>query len=164
MMLSITIPGREPIELAHLVCDLNGTLALDGALLTGVTERITQLSSSLTIHVLTADTHGGLPQVIAQLSSACKMAGNPAPRGERIGTGSEKERYVAQLGAAQVVAIGNGTNDERMFRAAALSIGVIGVEGASVPTLLAAHVITASPLDALDLLLYPTRLVATLRL
>ena len=35
-MIAIDIPGYKKIELAHLVLDYNGTLAIDGKLIDGV--------------------------------------------------------------------------------------------------------------------------------
>ena len=161
-MIQVTIPGQPDLVLRHLVSDLNGTLAVDGVLLAGVTARLARLSGQLTVHILTAGTHGGLERAAADLVAACAAAGNPAPTWERIATGADKARYVERLGAG-VVALGNGANDAAMFGAAALSIAVIGGEGAHTSALAAARVVTTSPLDALDLLLRPQRLVATLR-
>ncbi|MEA9979957.1 MULTISPECIES: hypothetical protein [unclassified Pseudomonas] len=48
-MLSIDIPGRGKLELKHLVCDYNGTLAFDGTLLEGVQEKLKALSSKVSI-------------------------------------------------------------------------------------------------------------------
>jgi len=62
-----------------------------------------------------------------------------------------------------VVAIGNGANDAAMLQEAALGIAVLGPEGLAAEALLAADVVVASIEDALDLLLRPHRLVATLR-
>jgi soluble P-type ATPase len=162
-MVRIAIPGRDALTLAHLVSDLNGTLALDGVVLAGVAERLAQLGGHLAVHILTAGTHGGLARAQDQLARASAAAGVAAPHWERIATGADKQRYVLALGAEQVVALGNGTNDEPMLRVAALSIVVLGGEGTAGPALRAAHVVTASPLDALDLLLHPARLAATLR-
>lgn len=162
-MLTLTIPDREVLTLEHLVCDMNGTLAVDGVLLKGVAERIAALGAHLAVHVLTADTYGTREHVAAELATACAAAGVSPPHWEHVARGAEKERYVTRLGAERVVAIGNGTNDEAMFRAAALRIGVLTSEGIFAPTLLAAHVVVISPLDALDLLRFPRRLTATLR-
>jgi soluble P-type ATPase len=74
-----------------------------------------------------------------------------------------KMRYVRDLGASQVVAIGNGRNDRAMLRAAALGIAVIGAEGLAVEALTAANVVVKNVVDALDLLDNPLRLTATLR-
>jgi len=61
-MLQVDIPGRGTLNLAHLVLDLvldlNGTIALDGEVLPGVAGRLATLAESLTIHLVTADTHG----------------------------------------------------------------------------------------------------------
>lgn len=163
-MLRIAIPGRGPLELAHLVCDVNGTLAKDGQLLPGVAERFAALGGILRIHLLTADTHGTITPIAEAIERACREAGTTGPQWRRVETGAEKVEYVRRLGVAQVVAVGNGANDAAMFRVAALSVAIMGAEGLFVPTLLIADVVTASPLDALDLLRYPVRLTATLRL
>ena len=70
---------------------------------------------------------------------------------------------VEELGARCVVAIGNGANDEAMLRRAALGIAVMGNEGLAVACLNAADVIVPDIGSALDLLLWPRRLIATLR-
>ena len=62
-----------------------------------------------------------------------------------------------------MAAIGNGANDADMLQTAAVGIAVLGAEGLAAETLLAADVVCANPLDALDLLLNPRRLIATLR-
>jgi soluble P-type ATPase len=78
--------------------------------------------------------------------------------------GEDKARMVRSLGASSVVAIGNGRNDVPMFQAAALAIAVLGPEGADPHALMAADIVAADPLDAIDLLLSPARLRATLRI
>lgn len=162
-MLRIPIPGREALTLEHLVCDLNGTLAEDGLLLDGVAGRLAQVGRLLAVHIVTADTHGTLEQVSEQVRSACVAADVRSPHWERIGAGAEKALYVQQLGAAHTVVMGNGANDEAMFQHAALRIGVLAGEGAYPRTLHAADIVVTSPAYALDLLLYPERLAATLR-
>lgn len=162
-MLRVIIAGAGTLELEHLVCDMNGTLAEDGRLLGGVVGRLVRLSTDLRLHLLSADTHGTLAAVVAELHSACAGAGLPTPTWERVATGADKERYVRQLGVARVAALGNGANDEAMLRCAALGIAVIGGEGASASTVLAARIVSRSPMEALDLLLHPQRLAATLR-
>ena len=162
-MLALTIPGREPLSLDHLVCDVNGTLAEDGFLIEGVSGRLAQLAQTFTIHLLTADTFGTLTTIVEQIHQAAIAVDATSPQVSRVETGADKARYVSELAAMSVVALGNGANDEAMFQRVPLSIGVIGSEGACARTLLAAQVIVTSPLDALDLLLSPKRLIATLR-
>ncbi len=46
-MLEINIPSFGLLRLEYLVLDLNGTIALDGKLLPGFTDRLDRLRSSL---------------------------------------------------------------------------------------------------------------------
>jgi soluble P-type ATPase len=46
-MIKIKIPGYKTLQLSHLVLDHNGTLAVDGILLSGVKERLKTLSADL---------------------------------------------------------------------------------------------------------------------
>jgi soluble P-type ATPase len=62
-----------------------------------------------------------------------------------------------------VVAFGNGANDVGMLRLTTIGIAIITSEGVAPRALQAADVLVQSPIDALDLLLYPKRLIATLR-
>ncbi|MHB1576426.1 MAG: HAD family hydrolase [Candidatus Dormibacteria bacterium] len=155
-MLQIEVPGWKTLRLEHLVLDLNGTLAVDGHLL-DVGDSLGRLAQRLTVQLLSADTHGTLDQVAASL-------GVEAVRLDQTSDGSEqKARHVAGLGADSVVAIGNGANDRGMLELAALAMVVIGAEGCALSALTAADVVVASAENALNLLLEPRRLVATLR-
>ena len=155
-MIEISIPGFAPLALQHLVLDFNGTLAVDGRLLPSVEERLIGLAERLQLHVVTADTFGhaaealrGIPCTLSILTDARQAEGKLA--------------YVRQLGATTCVCIGNGLNDRLMLTEAALGIAVIQEEGAAVATLVAADVTTTSISAALDLLINPLRLIATLR-
>lgn len=155
-MIEIDVPGRGLLRLSHLVLDVNGTLAVDGLLIDGVPERLAALRERLTLHLLTADTHGGQAAIDSLLGLTAHRL---APGGER----GQKAEFVNQLGAAGVAAIGNGANDAGMLEAAALSIAVIEREGASGEAIAAADVVVVGVANALDLLLNPRRLIATLR-
>lgn len=156
-MLVLAIPGAGEWQLTHLLLDVNGTLARDGALLDGVAERLTRLRAQLAIELLSADTHGTLDTLARQLG----VPGYRLPPGAP--EAASKRARVEALGARRVVAIGNGANDVEMLRAAAVGIAVLGPEGLASAALAAADVVTLSIGDALDLLLVPRRLVATLR-
>ena len=152
-MIRIEIPGRGIIELQHAVFDVNGTLAVDGLLLPGVVERLKVLADFLSIHILTAGTHGNLPELTQQLNYPF----------HRISSGEDKARFVQELGLTHVVAFGNGANDTRMLQLAAIGIAVMAAEGVATSALQAADLLVAGPLDAIDMLLKPKRLAATLR-
>ena len=65
--------------------------------------------------------------------------------------------------AGTCVAVGQGANDARMLRAAALGICVLSPEGTAVETLVGADLVVANIFEALDLLEKPIRIVASLR-
>lgn len=157
MTLTLSIPGRGTHDLRYLVLDVNGTLTRDGELLPGVEERLRSLRSNLEIRLVSSDTFGRLDAIAARLNlPATRLsAGLPEPE--------QKARFVEQLGAASVIAVGNGANDAGMLRAAAIGIAVVGPEGCAVEAILAADVMVTSILDALDLIRSPARLAATLR-
>ncbi len=155
-MIEIEIPGFGALRLAHLVCDYNGTLARDGVLVRGVARDLTMLAKELEIHVLTADTFGSAARELQGLPA--RVAVVPA-----AGQDAAKLDYVVRLGKESVVAIGNGRNDRRMLRAAALGIAVAGEEGAARQAIAAAQLLAPNIRAALALLRNPLRLTATLR-
>ena len=155
-MLEVDIPGRGTFGIRHVVCDYNGTIAVDGHLMEGVADRIREIAEFAQVSVLTADTFGtvrtecdGLPVDVRVFArddvSACKAA------------------IVRELGAEGCVCIGNGSNDIAMFGEAAFSIAIVGKEGAYGKLLTCADVMVMNALDAFDLLLRTDRLRATLR-
>lgn len=156
MFCEIVIPSRGLLRLEHLVLDLNGTVALDGQLIPGVEERIARLREVLTVHLVSADTQGALAMTASHLGI----------RAHRLEPGDEAEQKAAlmeELGVERVVAVGNGANDARMLERAALGIAVLGPEGLAASCLMAADVVVPDIGAALDLLLFPQRLIATLR-
>ncbi len=154
-MIKIEIPGRTPLEIAHLALDLNGTLAPDGNVPAEIGQRIRELSALVDVHILTADTFGTASR-LAGLDVQLSVLGP----GDQV---AAKAAAIEGFGAAHTAAVGNGMNDEGMLRDAALGILVVGQDGAAVRSLLAADLVVRSVEDALDLFRYPKRLVASLR-
>ena len=156
-MIELQIPGRGIIQLHYAVFDVNGTLATDGVLIDGLAEKIAVLRGKLEVRLLTADTHGKQIKIDQQLRFT---ADRLRPGGHER---EQKAEYVRALDANKVVVIGNGANDVDMLKAAALGIAVVGHEGLSGEALAAADVVVFDVHDAIDLLLNPRRLIATLR-
>ena len=152
--IEVVIPGRKkPLRIEQAVFDFNGTLAVDGRLVRGVAGRLKSLASLIEVVVMTADTFGTVRHTLAGLPLTVHVV-----RG-----GAEKRRLVESLGRDTVAAVGNGTNDVPMLRSAALSIVVMGGEGTAGEAVRAAIVVARDINVAIDLLLKPRRLVATLR-
>lgn len=155
-MITVEIPGYRTFTFRHLVLDVNGTLAKDGQLIEGTVPLLEELRSKLDIHLVTADTHGRQEAVNRALS----MEAVKIPFENQAWA---KLNYIDKLDAESVVAVGNGANDAAMLERAALGIAVIGPEGVAVESLLKAKIVASDIRSALELLLYPKRLVATLR-
>ncbi len=154
-MIKIDIPGRNSLIINHLVLDYNGTIAVDGRLIEGLPERIIRLKEQVNVYVLTADTYGTVRE-------QCQSLGIEVKTFPRSGAGQCKKEIVESLGGG-VCCMGNGFNDIPMFDCAELSIAVMDREGMCAGLLSHADVLVSSPLDGLDLLLKPSRLIATLR-
>jgi len=155
-MITESIPGFSDIAVSHLVLDYNGTLALDGVPLLGVRERVEALSEHLTVHVVTADTFGRAGEALSDWPVFLTVL-TPGEEAE------QKATYVQTLGVGGVVAVGNGRNDCRMLSLACVGMAVTGPEGAASSALLSADIVCPDIFVALDLLLHPNRLKATLR-
>ena len=153
IMIRIEIPHRGLFELHHAVFDINGTLAVDGKPIPNVVAALTSLTSFLSIHLLTAGTHGNLKELEETLGFPLQIISN----------GEEKAWYVQLLGPEKVIAFGNGANDAGMLRLAAIGIAVLAAEGVAISALQAADILSPGPIDAIELVLKPKRLVATLR-
>ena len=155
-MFTIDIHGWKRLDLDHCVIDLNGTLSQAGTIASGVKERMVRLASRVFLVVLTADTRGiardlleGFPVEVHILTSKRET--------------EEKEAFVRTLGEEGVAYIGNGANDELAINTSALGICIMGAEGCFSRTAVRADVLVPSIQEALDLFLFPERLLATLR-
>ncbi len=157
-MLSVTIPGQEPLKLAYLVLDLNGTIQFNGQIFPGVKDLLDSLRGSFEdIYILSADTRGNLESLAADLGVNFHRLGCIKP--EPV----EKTEFIRSLGPERVVFLGNGNNDRLALKDARLGIVVIGSEGASSAAILAGDIVVKNPVDALNLLQDPQKLIATLR-
>lgn len=155
-MIKIEVPGFGPIELHHLVSDFTGTLSVDGSLLPGVKDLLNNVAKSLKVHILTADTFGTARKELETVDCEVHMlSGEDHDR--------QKEEFVVKLGRGGLIAIGNGNNDRRMLKAARIGVAVCLKEGCAADAVRSADIFTTSAADALELLLNPQRMKATLR-
>lgn len=155
-MIELNIPGWRTLRLSHLVCDVNGTLALDARLMDGLFRPLTNLRDRLEVHLITADTHGKQAEIDHLLNVRSILI---HPGDEAV----QKADFVRSLGADTVAAIGQGANDAEMLKTAGLGIAVMSREGLAVATLQAADLVVPDIFSALELFEKPMRIVATLR-
>ena len=152
----IDIPGWGEIDVKNIVTDLNGTLAVDGRIPGEVRQKIASISKSVKVYILSADTQGTADQEVSGLDAQLvKIPGEES--------NNEKSEFLKTLDLETTVAIGNGSNDQLILKEAALGIAVLGDEGLSITAMKNADVAVKSISDALNLLLKPKRLIATLK-
>ncbi|HNQ67501.1 MAG TPA: HAD hydrolase family protein [Bacteroidales bacterium] len=155
-MLNVEIPGSDNITARYLVLDYNGTLAKDGTILKGVADKLNILSKVLSVYIITADTFGTVKSNLKNCNCECVIIAGEYQ-------GKQKCEFIKNLNSSEVIAIGNGFNDALMLKESALGIALIQDEGASVKTVCNADIVCTDILVALDLLLNPKRIKATLR-
>jgi soluble P-type ATPase len=89
MTIVVELPGALPVELDHLLLDINGTLTCDGRLLDSVADAIAGLRDAVSVRLLSADTFGTARAIADVLGVEL----------EPIGHGHEKRACVERLGA-----------------------------------------------------------------
>jgi soluble P-type ATPase len=155
-MISIDIPGWGNMEVENVVLDLNGTIATDGKIPSEVKKKINALAGQVKIYVLTADTQGTATEEIREMKvELIKIEGKDSKEG--------KFDFLKSLDLEKTIAMGNGNNDQFILKEAGIGIAILGDEGISVIALKQADIMVKNISDALDLLLKPKRLMATLR-
>lgn len=155
-MIDLEIAGRGRMQFEHLVCDVNGTLAIDGQLIPGVADQIRMVSSLLTVHLVTADTHGRQAAIDQELGTKAVIL---IPGDEA----AQKADFVEKMGSPKIIAIGQGANDRLMLKKAGLGICVLSDEGTYIETALAADILVPDIIKAFELIMHPNRMIATLR-
>ena len=152
---TIAVPGWGSIELENLALDLNGTLTESGDFIPGVVDYLERLKAKgFKVYVLSADTRGVLQQTF-------KLS--PDIEAVVTETAEDKKRFVESIGAETTVCVGNGNIDVEMFKVAKLSICTVQAEGATTKAMLHGDIVVAHIKHALEILLDPDKLIATLR-
>lgn len=155
-MIKFEIPGERNFIIEHVVLDFNGTIAVDGTIIKGVTELLNQISQCLQVHIITADTHNTVMQYQEKIPATIVVLNGD-------NTSKAKLEYIEKLNPEKVIAIGNGKNDALMLKQAAIGIALIQSEGASSAAIQSADITCFDIKDALQMVLNTKRIIATLR-
>jgi len=158
--IAIDIPGFGKLQINAILSDYTGTLSFAGRLSPGVRDRLVRLAQLVDIHVVTADSFGTVEEELKGLPVICRKL-------EGAGEDVQKRNYAVELNPRYVASFGNGNNDRLHMKlvkeSGGLTIAVDNGEGCAHEAIRNAHIIVTGAVNALDLLLEPTRLRATLR-
>jgi len=157
--IAIDIPGFGNRHIRIAVSDYTGTHSFGGAIEPIVKSGLRRLLTLVDLYIVTADSFG---------TAETELAGIAIPYKLRTATHDiEKADYVSQFDLQHVAAFGNGNNDRLMLKAVknggGLAIAVDNGEGCALDAMRNADLFVVGAANALDLLLDPVRLKATLR-
>lgn len=155
-MINFLIPGHDNVKIENILIDFNGTLAIDGVLHEGISDKLIELSKIVDITVVSADTNGTVLTQLQDLPIKFRTFD-----GKNVS--EEKKNILRQMNPVRTAVIGNGFNDHKMMREARLAIGVMEEEGICSSLFSFTDIIVANIHDALDLFLKPHRIIATMR-
>ena len=152
----IEIPNFKNIDIKNIVFDYNGTLAKDGYLSNKTKELLHAICGKYSVYVITADTFGTVKEQLKEFDLKIKVLTSKDHTKER-------GDFIKSLDKNITASAGNGNNDKTMLEFSVLSIAIVGSEGCSKDTLLASDIVCNNINDAMELFLYPKRIIATLR-
>jgi soluble P-type ATPase len=155
----IDIPGFGRRSIQSVVSDYTGTHSFGGLIPPGVKTKLRKLAKLVDLHIVTADSFGTARQELAGIAVPYLLRTRRHDR--------EKAKYVRQFDLKHVAAFGNGNNDRLMLKAVkdggGLAIAVDNGEGCALDAMRNADLFVAGAGKAIDLLLDPVRVKATLR-
>jgi len=154
--MNINIPGRDSFDIKNIVFDYNGTIAIDGKLIDGVTENINELSNIFNFYVITADTFGTVKNELKNTN--CEVI-TISKNLQDI----SKLDFINSLDKNKTLSVGNGRNDKLMLKQSIIGIAILQDEGLCTETLLNSDVLIKSIFDLFSFLKKPNKLIATLR-
>lgn len=155
----IDIPGFGQRHIRVAVSDYTGTHSFGGAIAPDVKRKLRELADLVDLHIVTADSFGTAERELAGIAIPYKL---------RSGRHDiEKAEYLTQFDLQHVAAFGNGNNDRLMLKAVkeggGLALAVDNGEGCAIDAMRNADLFVVGAANAIDLLLDPVRLKATLR-
>ncbi|QQK08928.1 HAD family hydrolase [Miniphocaeibacter halophilus] len=154
--MKINIPGYKKLNIDKIIFDYNGTLAVKGKIDSSTKSKLIELSKNYELYILTSDTYKTVEKICENLPVKVHTF-----NGDNASI--SKRDIVLELNPDTCACIGNGRNDMEMLKIAALSVGIIGQEGAYGKIVNISDICVTSILDSMDLFIYTDRLIADLR-
>jgi len=152
----IEIPNFKNLYIQNILFDYNGTLAEDGKVSKEIHTLLRDVCKKYNVFVITADTFGSVKKELKDFDLEVIILSSENHT-------DEKEDFLQKLGAEGTIALGNGNNDALMLKTAVVSMSILGEEGCAREALFASDIICKNITNAMQLLLHPKRMIATLR-
>ncbi len=158
MAIDVKVPWGEKYKINHVVFDLNGTLADHGKIADTTMELLKKLAKETEVYILTADTHETAEELKKEIKDFAQLVVL-----QSNDHALEKAQFVHALGYRETITLGNGGNDYKMVQESVLSFGVIGGEGFYAPLIQKVDILVDSVDHAIEMLINPMKIVATIR-
>lgn len=152
----IEIPNFKNLDIQNVLFDYNGTLAVDGKVPKEIHLLLQDVCKKYKVYVITADTFGSVKEALKSFDLEVVILSSQNHT-------KEKEDYLKSLGDNKTIALGNGNNDALMLQTAVVSMAILGEEGCAKEALLSSDIVCKNITNAMQLLLHPKRMIATLR-
>jgi len=152
----INVPETGKYEIENIVFDYNGTIAINGEIISGVLEKIVKLTELFNVTIITADTFNTVRKAFKGTNVNIHVIDN------ENGTIQKKE-FIKNIGSNKTIALGNGRNDQLMLKEAIISIAILNDEGVSLKALNNADFLLKDINHFFEMIEEPKKLIAILR-
>jgi len=152
----IEIPNFKNLDIQNILFDYNGTLAEDGEISEEIHTLLKDICKKYNVFVITADTFGSVKKELKDFDLEVIILSSDDHT-------KEKRTFLQELGENETIALGNGNNDALMLKTAVISIAILGEEGCASEALFASDIVCKNITNAMQLILHPKRMIATLR-
>jgi len=152
----INVPETGKYEIENIVFDYNGTIAINGDIISGILEKIVKLTESFNVTIITADTFNTVRKAFEGTDVNVHIIDN------ENGT-IQKKLFIEEIGSNKTIVLGNGRNDELMLKEAIISVAILNDEGVSLKALNNADFLLKDINHFFEMIEEPKKLVAILR-
>jgi len=152
----INVPETGKYEIENIVFDYNGTIAINGEIISGILEKIVKLTEVFNVAIITADTFNTVRKAFKNTNVNIHIIDNENGM-------IQKKEFIKNIGSNKTIALGNGRNDELMLKEAIISVAILNNEGVSLKALNSADFLLKDINHFFEMIEEPKKLIAILR-
>ncbi len=152
----INVPETGKYEIENIVFDYNGTIAINGEIISGILEKIVKLTEVFNVAIITADTFNTVRKAFKNTNVNIHIIDNENGM-------IQKKEFIKNIGSNKTIALGNGRNDELMLKESIISVAILNDEGVSLKALNSADFLLKDINHFFEMIEEPKKLIAILR-